>query len=134
MARVDVLLSYASDSDALTGAIPTCPYRRRKPVHVADYSYMPPWNFAFNKWVNDNIAFVGRGGAAVDVTSPLNLNATFNIVKHVVLLEQLRRPHALAKHETPSEKKVAARILDALPFKTGAKTSNVVPARMLHFF
>ena len=103
-------------------------------MHVADYSYMPPWNFAFNKGVNDNIAFVWRSGAAVDVTSPFNLNTTFNIVKHVVLLKKLRSPHAFAKNEAPSKKKVAARILDALPFKTGAKTSNVVPARMLHNF
>jgi hypothetical protein len=88
-ARVYVLLRNACDGNALAGAITARTHGRGQPLDVADDAYMAPRDFVFNIRIDDDVALVRGARPAVQRARPFNFHTAFNVVKDVVLTEEL---------------------------------------------
>ncbi len=86
---MDVLLRNAGDRNALAGAITTRAHGRGQPLDVADNAYMAPRDFGFNIRIDDDVALVRGAWSAVQRARPFHFHPAFNVVKDVVLIEEL---------------------------------------------
>ena len=89
VARVNVLLCDADDSDALSCSIAAASHGRRQPRDVADNADVTPRHLLLHVGIQDHVALAGGHGAAVAVAGPLNLNSELDVMQSVVLVEQL---------------------------------------------
>ena len=89
VARVNVLLCDAYDSNALSCSIAAASHGRRKPRNVADDADVPPRHFLLHVGIQYYVALAGGQSAAVAVAGPLNLHSELDVMESIVLVEQL---------------------------------------------